>query len=334
MDFTPAFCPLAACPSRSGRPFRFQRKGRYSRKCDRRIVQRFLCLTCGHRFSVQTFRVDYRFRRPDLLPRVFADFVSKVTHRQSARNHTCSRTTIARHLARLSDHSRDFHDARLAEVRARGGLSGTFQLDELETYENCRKLQPVTMPVLIEKESGFVLETRTAALPARGQLSPSEQEHLKRLERERGRRRNGSREAVKRCFRRLVDVLVPGSRVLVQTDEKTSYASLLRELLGKRCIHVRIPSTLPRTKRNPLWPINHTLARLRDGISRLVRETWAASKLRQRLEDHAWIWTAYRNYVRGMTNKKVRTSPAMALGVCTRKWTFRQLVEWRVFLGV
>ena len=175
MDFMPAFCPRSTCPSRSGRPFRFQRKGLYTRKCDRRIVQRFLCLVCRHRFSVQTFRGDYRLRRPELFPRLFVDLVSKVTHRQSARNHACSRTTIVRHFRRLARHCRDFHDARLSETRARGGLAGTFLLDELETYENCRKLQPVTMPVLIEKESGFVLETRTAALPARGRLGPRDE---------------------------------------------------------------------------------------------------------------------------------------------------------------
>jgi len=332
MDFAPNFCPRPTCPSRSGRPFRFHRKGLYTRKCDRRIVQRFLCLVCRHRFSAQTFRGDYRFRRPELLPRLFIDLVSKVTHRQSARNHACSRTTIARHFERLARHCRDFHEARLAEVRVRGGLSGTFLLDELETYENCRKLQPVTMPVLIEKTSGFVLETRTAALPARGRLTPSEEEHLKRLELKRGRRRNGSRGAVKRCFQRLTEVMAPDVRAVVMTDEKTSYASVLRELFENRCVHVRIPSTLPRTKRNPLWPINHTLARLRDGVSRLVRETWAASKLRRRLEDHAGIWMAYRNYVRGMTNKRSRIPPAMALGVCARRWTFRQMVEWRVFV--
>ncbi len=82
---------------------------------------------------------------------------------------------------------------------------------------------------------------------------------------------------------------------------------------------------------NPLFPINHTLAMMRDGISRLVRRTWAASKLRERLEWHAWIWATWRNYVRGITNRSPRVTPAMAIGIEKEKWNATELCAWRVF---
>ncbi|MCK6448630.1 MAG: hypothetical protein L6Q99_19735, partial [Planctomycetes bacterium] len=87
MHFHPKFCPRPDCPSHAGSPFLFRRRGYFRRRCDTRKVPRFLCLTCSRGFSSQTFRVDYRLKRPDLLVPFFYDRVSKVTHRQSARNH-------------------------------------------------------------------------------------------------------------------------------------------------------------------------------------------------------------------------------------------------------
>ncbi|HUR28955.1 MAG TPA: hypothetical protein VM509_12270, partial [Planctomycetota bacterium] len=168
MSIVPTFCPNNDCPSRSGAAkFSCRARGSYERKCDQRIVRRFQCLVCPRGFSEQTFRVNYCFKRPELLAKFFLDRVSKVTHRQSARNHCCSRTTEQRHFRRLSEHCQDFHEAQLAAIMARGGLGEVFLLDELETYEQNRLKKPVTVPVLIERSSGFVIDTRVGTLPAR-----------------------------------------------------------------------------------------------------------------------------------------------------------------------
>ena len=322
MSFRPAFCPRFGCPSRSGAPFCYRRRGSFQRLCDRRVVPRFRCLTCDRGFSEQTFRVNYRLKRPQLLPRFFLDRISKVTHRQSARNHACSRSTEERHFRRLSRHCKAFHRARLAEIAARGGLGEVFLLDELETYEQHRNKKPLTVPVLIERESGFVIDTRVGALAAR---------RARGAPRPLLRRRSESRAVVRAAFERLRDVSPRTRPLRVLTDRKPSYAQLLSELFGDRCLHQRTLSTRRRDVRNPLWPINHTLARMRDNVSRLVRETWAAAKLARWLEGQLAIWTCYRNYVRGRTNREPRVTPAMALGAQARRWPVRELLEWRVF---
>ncbi|MBL7008437.1 MAG: hypothetical protein ISR76_05525, partial [Planctomycetes bacterium] len=71
-------------------------------------------------------------------------------------------------------------------------------------------------------------------------------------------------------------------------------------------------------------------AMMRDGVSRLVRRSWAASKRRERLEQHLWIWLVYRNYLRGVTNEAPRVTPAMAVGVDDRKRTRTELLRWRL----
>jgi hypothetical protein len=215
-------------------------------------------------------------------------------------------------------------------ARERGGLRGTFQLDELETFEHSRRLAPVTMPVLIERKSYFVVDLGTAALPCRGRLSGEDRARKKRRESEHGVRRSGSSEVVRKCLETLARNHSKGGQVQVQTDKKTSYGAILKRRFGSRLAHERHSSIAKRDYRNPLFPINHTLAMMRDGISRLVRRTWAGSKLRAKLERHAWIWVVWRNYVRGITNRRPRRTPAMVIGVEMKRWTPNEICAWRV----
>jgi len=329
-SFVPTRCPHPACPSTRTGHFRWQRRGHFTRRCDGRQVPRFACHECRRSFSSQTFRLDYRLKRPRLHLELFPLFISKVTHRQAARVLGCTRKSVAHRLQLLGRHARRFHRRQLQCVAAGRGLKGTFQLDELETFEHNRRLSPLTVPVLIERSSYFVLWTQPATLPARGPLSPAHREQKLARDRLQGVRRSGSRMAVRQCLDRLAAVHRREEVVEVQTDRKASYASELRRTFGERILHSQFPSNRRRDYSNPLFPINLTLAMLRDGLSRLVRRTWAASKRSSRLRWHLWIWIAWRNYVRGITNCARRTTPAMALGVMASKLRVADLCAWRV----
>ena len=330
MRYRPLRCPHPGCPTPGGGCFRYRLHGRIRRACDGRSVQRFRCGSCRRTFSVQSFRLDYRLRKPGLHLQLMGLFASKVTHRQSARILYCTRRTVARRLELLGPHCRRFHRRMLARTRARGGLSGPFQLDELETFEHSRRLAPVTLPVLIGRHSYFIVDLESAALPCRGGLSTRDRKRKEEREARFGRRRSGSRRAVSDCFKALAEVHTPLVPVVVGTDRKSTYPGILREHFGERVAHVRTSSKAKRDYSNPLFPINHTLAMTRDGISRLVRRSWAASKLRERLEWHAWIWAAWRNYVRAITNKAPKVTAAMAAGVASRKWSVARMCAWRI----
>lgn len=329
MSFRPPACPFPECPSSRGPRFRWCRKGAYLRRCDGRRVQRFLCLVCGRRFSTQTFRLDYRLRLPRLHLSIFDDFVSKVTMRQSARLRGHSRKTVAHRLRLLGEHCRAIHNQRLEVLESARRYRGRFQLDELETFEIDRRLQPVTVPILIESSSYFVIHAETADLPARGRLSRPKRRQKHLFEEKYGKRRSGSTRAVKRSFEVLAAITARDERVRVTTDRKASYATIVRRLFGSRSRHVRASSRERRKYGSALFPINHTLAMVRDNVSRLVRRTWAVSKRRQRLDLHLWIWAVWRNYVRGITVRAPRTTPAMAWGAATRPWPKASFLRWQ-----
>jgi len=326
MTFQPPRCPHSDCPSfQPGTPFPWRHCGTFSRRCDGRLVPRFQCGTCGRRFSSQTFRLDYRLRKPRLQHQVLIHFVSKVTLRQSARTLGVTRKTVEHRLRLLGRHFELFHQARMAGKQ----LEGIFQLDEAETFETNRRLKPVTLPVLIERKCRFIVHAETAPLPARGKLSPKLKARKLELEKVEGRRRSGSRRAVKKCFEALREHVDAERPIHLQTDRKVTYPVILKEVFEKApLIHERTDSGVKRDPKNPLFSINHTLAMLRDGLSRLVRRTWAHAKLRQRLATHLWIYIAWRNYIRGVSNKLRRITPAMVIGVEQERWSRAGILRW------
>lgn len=330
MRFTPPFCPYPCC--RSGRErerFSWSKRGRYLRKCDGRMIPRFQCQTCGRSFSSQTFRISFRYRKPLLHLQLLPLLYSKVTRRQAARILAVNRKTVDRRLPRMARVAYEFHLARLEEVRRHGGMDGVFQLDELETFEEHRKLKPVTMSVLIERRSYFVLHSRAGALPARRPLSRVELKQLHEIEDREGVRHSESDACVRSSFRFLSRVLQEGVRLRFQSDLKVSYPVLCKQEMPNREIeHETVSSKKRRDRRNLLFPINHTLAMLRDGVSCLVRRSWGACKKRENLQLHVWIWTAYRNYVRGCTVRTEKT-PAQIAGVSRERYSVRELFQWR-----
>ncbi|MBK7874545.1 MAG: IS1 family transposase [Planctomycetes bacterium] len=291
-------------------------------------MQRYRCSTCDRGFSDQTFRLDYRLRRPELDQRIYEAFVSKVSHRQTARILHTKRRTVERRIARWGEHGRLLHALLLAASKARH--TGSFSLDEAETFETDRRLCPLTVPVLIERETRFVLHVESAPLPARKVGTPALRQRKLEREKANDRRRNGSRAAVKACFEALKAWAIESGALEIVTDKKRTYPAVLREVFGKRELrHAVTSSKAVRDTRNPLFAINHTLAMLRDGVSRLVRRTWAHAKTRARLLHHLWIYVAWRNYVRGVSNIRKHETPAMALGVDPERWTLAAWMRWR-----
>jgi len=236
------------------------------------------------------------------------------------------RKTVHRRLRTFGPALHELHQTLLRRARGSGGLFGSFSLDELETYEHNRRLRPLTMPVLIHRPTRFVLHLEVGRLPARGGLSGLDS----RRKEEQGPRPSESREMVSRCLAVLKEVHDPNELVQFVSDRKWIYRTLLREAFpGRIGSHVRVPSRYARNTANPLFSINHTLATLRDHVSRLVRRTWAASKRATQLVHHARVWVAWRNYVRPLSNRLRRVSAGMMLGLLQRRLTPTDLLRWR-----
>jgi hypothetical protein len=254
---------------------------------------------------------------------------SKVTRRQAARILGVNRKTVELRFRKFSHIAKDFHISAMERCRSSGGFSGIFQLDELETYEHNRRIKPVTVAVTIERSSYFVLGAHPGTMASRSPLNERYRLRKQTIENQEGLRRSQSRLVVQASLDRLGRYLSPTAVMRLQSDMKKTYPTALAKAASGRLFHHELTSSKDRRDyRNQLFPINHTLAMMRDGMSCLVRRNWAGPKKRFGLQRHCWIWIAWRNYVRGITGR-TRTTPAQALGVMSKAIKTQDLYFWR-----
>ena len=324
--FRPPRCPWRHCAfHRRPEPDFCIRFGAYRALCRAHDVPRFRCKGCGRTFSRQTFRSDYRDHRPDLNARLFLSLASGLGLRQTARNLgltlRCTELKfrkIARHLRRLN-------------LNLRGPLrAGTkLQLDELETYECRRNTRPLSLPVLIESTSRFVVWAESSTIRPRGKMTAARLEAIEEDEKRFGIRKDRSRRSLERTLARAADLCGRLEQVMLRTDEKSSYPGLAKRALGaNRLVHLRTNSKLPRWTWNPLFPINHPEAMARDLMGRMRRDSWLVSKKRRYLDLALQMFAAYRNYVRRRFNWD-EASPAQVLGFVSRRLSPGELLSWR-----
>ena len=324
--FEPTRCPYFRCSKHlEPSPGFFRHHGHYQPLCRPHPVQRFRCKSCGRTFSRQTFRMDYRDHRPDLNARLFQSLASGIGLRQSSRNLRLSlRCTelkfrkIARHLRRLN-----------LNLRSELPPGSQFQLDEIETYEGRRNGRPLSVPVVIERDSRYIVWAESATIRPRGKMTPARVRAIQADEARFGPRRDRSRRSVRRSLERAASLLGPKQMVFLDTDQKSSYVGLARAAFGRRPLfHRRTSGKLPRTAANPLFPINHTEAMARDLTGRLRRQSWLASKKRRYLDLGLQLHMAYRNLVRRRFNDDEK-SPAEMLGFVRRRISESEALSWR-----
>ena len=325
--FHPPRCPYRECAAHLNPAGTFYRlDGRYQPRCRAHVVQRYRCRLCRRGFSRQSFRADRGQKKPYLNAEFLRLMLACVGLRQAARVLRVSRRTVERRFVWLAQHATRFHAAHLAGA----SLPGPFMLDELETFEGNR-YQPVTVPVLIEPRSLFLIASSVGPLRRKGRMTQAQR--LRRYEHERlhGRRPSESSAAVRTVLKRLGQCVVSQGPVVLHSDRRSLYARLGRRQFGGRFAWAPHSPAVRRDRRNPLFPINHTNARLRHFLARLRRRSWCVSKRRLRLQQHLQIAALWVNYCRPITNR-TRMTPAQALGLAERPYREEEVLAWRLDL--
>lgn len=263
--------------------------GRYLRREDTQTIQRYRCNQCGKCHSSATHAPTYRQKRRRLNRLVAMDIASSTAQRRIAINHCCHRTTVARKVEYLAKRARI---KTAAWLRQQGSIEQV-QWDELFTFEHSR-LKPLSVAVMSCVRTRAILGFGVAQVPAAGQIAVKSREKY-------GVRRNLSSAMRKRVLHSLVNVLP--STVLITSDEHQRYAGEIQQVFPN-AVHVQHRSKrgsltgqgeLKRTGYDPLFPINHTLAMMRDNIKRFARRTWCTTKKVEALEDVIAVYVHYHN---------------------------------------
>ena len=326
--FVPPHCPNRQCSAHlqpeavEGRFY--TPNGHYQPKCRSFPVPRFKCRICRVGFSRQTLREDYCDNKPHLNAALFKFLASGMGLRQSARILNLSRRCTELKARKISRHLGKLHRNLMGQMPE----GSVFSLDEMETFEGERAVLPLTLPILIETNSMFVVSTDVAPIKPSGKMSKERLLAIAAAEQVRGPRRDDSLNALNRTFRRFRYYCRDHAPIRFISDKKQVYSSLLRKFFGDGIPHTQISSKVKRDQGNPLRHINLTNAMARDLNGRLRRESWLVSKKGKFLRLQMLIFTVYRNYIRRRTNREALT-PAMQLGFLSRPLRFEELLTWR-----
>lgn len=325
LDFEPSRCPNRSCAAFRNPPRRFYRRnGSYKPQCRTEAVPRFKCKMCRRGFSRQTFRLDYRDKRPQLNVPLFQLLTSGVGLRQAARVIGLDVHAVQRKFRKIARHMRLLNRNLLTNLPAHR----TLMLDELESFEQ-RSITPLTVPVLIDRDSKFVVATEVAPIRRVAKRGSRRRRWLEHYEAKVGKRPDRGNNSVRRVFGRLQRLLGGRAATLI-TDEKSAYGRQRRRRFLQQVAHQTVPSKLPRTVYNPLFAINLTDAMMRDNNGRLRRRSWLVSKRGRCLGLQLELFAAYRNWHRRRHNDDPENrTPGVVLQLCRRSLAIAELVAWR-----
>lgn len=303
----------------------FKRNGYYWRNSSPRRIPRYRCRHCGRHFSRQTLRADYRDHKPQLNREVFSRLCSGTGLRQIAREIGMAKRNLELKARKIARHLADLHHNFIHEFV--GDVE--FAFDELETFEQCRSTRPLTVPVLIEQRTTFIVDAACAPIPPSGRMTADRRRKIAANERRNGKRRNESRRICAQVLATAARHCARARTVRMRSDLKKTYPGLFGRAFGtQRLQHVRVSSKRKRDTSNPLHRINLAQARMRDLMGRLHRRSWLATKRGKCLDLHLMVFTCYRNYHRPRFNKD-KESPAELLGFAPRAMSKDELLSWR-----
>lgn len=300
-SFSPPFCPNAECVLHQGSPesLWWRPFGSYSAKTFG-LVPRFRCSSCGKTFSVQTFSPHYYAKRMIDLKELERRLASSMSVRALSRDFACSCGTILNRTDRIARQGIALHSSLRPLVR----IGESICYDDLVSFD-CSQYFPNNIGISITADKRFVLAVTHVALRRSGAMREAQKQRRDALYKGRSFERGG----VTRSFGEHLSMLARERKIdrehplVLITDEKIEYQRALhRHRLfldqneDRRVAHVRIPSTVPRTYYNPLFPSNYFDREVRKDQANHRRETTCFSRNAANMMNRLHGYSVYHNY--------------------------------------
>ena len=340
--FAPRFCPRPDCPQHRVEPasFSYRRlRTTYVRRCDGRVVSRFLCHTCRRGFSQQTFAASYYLKRPELTVPIAQGIVNGAAHRQVARVAGCAPSTVTKRVARLGRHAHLLHQLCVAAL---SGIAEPVNYDDFETFTGSQ-YHPCGLGTSVGHHSWFLYGVGFAPHRRGGHLSPTQRQRQARWDRRGGK---SVRDPYVGSLHRQLDILIPKSRnnpLLLVSDDKKDYArALRRHPQGSQVRHVICPNPKrgPKgAKRSPearerdrwMFPIDALHGFVRHSVKAHARETIAFGRRSEAQLERAHLFAVFRNLVKPRSERRPRSiTPAMWLGLADVLWSWERVFAQRL----
>lgn len=321
----PPFCPERHCRNHRDPPSGWcTRHGTYETKIAG-TVTRFRCTACGRTFSIRFFHIDYYAKRR-LDYRKLAQLQGSCCGvRQMARYFGCDHKTVENKTMRLCRQILAAH----THIQDHYGISENLVADGLVSYW-VNQYVPSEITVLAGSVSRYIISMDGVSVRRRGRMTEGQKKRREELE----KLYTADPDAVGRSFREICDIVYDlvdargDGTTTLDTDMHRAYRKAVRDHLGleelskkKRFRHRRTSSKRPRTKENPLAPVNTIDRQIRIDLAEHVRETVRFARNPNRCMERIWVWLYRYNYhKRWFINQPVSktTTHADAAGIDPR----------------
>lgn len=265
------------------------RFGSFYRSSDSKLIQRYRCGSCRATFSSSSrswHRYMKRRRKNRLLVHLLC---SGVSQRRAAKILRLNRKTVVRKFL-LASLEAEFELRVNNFVQAK---AHTVEFDDLETFEHT-KCKPLSVTLAVETKTRRILGLEVSSMPAKGLLA-------RKARLKYGYRPDGRRRGREELFGRITHCIKKEGTI--KSDSNPHYDASVRkffpeakylQVLGKRGA-ITGQGELKKTRFDPLFSLNHTCAKFRADVNRLIRKTWCTTKRPSRLRAHMILYANYHN---------------------------------------
>ena len=210
-------------------------------------------------------------------------------------------------------------------------------VDGFETFEYSQYF-PFHANLAVGAESWMLYHFTDSPLRRKGKMTDGQKKRRAELEEALGRPDPKAVEVGMAALVRPLLKMVVGESLLLHSDDHPAYRRSLKRLREEqqecpKLDHCVTSSTVRRTRSNPLFPVNLADNLLRHSSANHRRETIAFSKRRQAALERLAAFTVWRNCIKQRREKdrQPAETAAMHAGVCSRSWTWRQVLGRRLF---
>ena len=277
----PPFCPNPKCSNHHYQAAEaagvfWIRKGSYTTQVSGE-VQRFRCRLCGRGFSERTTSIDYFAKKALDYPEIHRATCASESVSSIARHLGCSVASVVNRQDRLGRNCLAMQ-ARLLEGHR---LEEDLVADGFESFDRSQYF-PNAINILVGAQSQHLYGFTHATLRRKGRMTAAQKKRRDELE----ELFTPPRGALRASFASLLEGIVPMwersslPTLVFRTDEHPCYPGAIRRIPELKMafdsnsfVHERYSSRAPRTKRNPLFPVNYYDRELRKDIAAYRRES-------------------------------------------------------------
>lgn len=262
--------------------------GRYYRTSDSKWIQRYRCKSCKGSFSSATFDLFYRHRARRKHKLLRGLLCSSVSQRRAGELLRLDKKTVVRKFRILAIEA----ELNLRAHNLSRPKATVVEFDDLESFEHT-KCKPLSVTIAVESSTRRILGLSVSSMPAKGLLVEKAKKY--------GPRRDKRRAGRRYLFKKIQGLI--GEKGLLKSDSNPHYSAdvseffpkaTYKQFLGKRG-SLGGQGELKKVRFDPLFSLNHTCAKLRADINRLVRRTWCTTKKKEYLYAHLILYADYHN---------------------------------------